>query len=738
MLFFKKLLAGVGTEFNAIFGVLPLLRRPFWIAWGLCFLPALVGLLPGRWAVVAQLFVLAGLGLAGLFSGTLARRVRLRKWVEYPEGQEVAPYLPQLITLLAGPPYFLAMVVLFHQTAATFPDVLPRIGLLDASLLSLDNFVRTQIFFDAAECFHLRFGGQVEGPAGASLIFVSRFLMDLVFIKLAVQLLNAAYFRAQGLGRGEDILFTVKQEIEAADVPRVKGLCQQVGDSLRDAVDTLRRYWEDGGDKAAMAWRCLIVMKDYAVPYLKTRHSSATGEERERIGKLIDRLNSAATEEEKASPARSWLLITLAASLVLGLAGSFVLSGEGALVVAVLITAITSWMLAGSRGWIDRLVRWHAILPSTPDRLARLQLRWALCLLPLLVISWSRLFQLVAGPVPDIFSGAAPGDVNYPSTLVFVLENVLHTQVFVDTFEVYGVRIADVRQEGLLGGLLTFLFRLVLNLGIIELLVSFGMVWFNRVFRKFAVSPNAELALRKEVYECGPQAAGLVGYHFREVREFLMEQMNLVSQTHRTFREEKDRQMLVALAASGFLKDVQAEPADSDQTDAQAKTRYNFGTALLHEGRLEESIAEFQAAQVIFERLVREGHDDLRNAVAMTRGNIGIALSEQGRLDEGVAEFQAARDIRERLVRDGRDDLRNELAMTRMNLGGTLSKLSRLEEAVAEFQAAREIYEGLDLPSGVATTRMNLGYALRTQGRLEEAVVEYQAAREIYERLVRE
>ncbi len=91
-----------------------------------------------------------------------------------------------------------------------------------------------------------------------SLVFLSRFLMDLVFIKLAVQLLNAAYFRAQGLGRGQDILFTVNQEIAAGDLSRVKELCQQVGDSLRDAVDTLRRYDEEGGDKAAMAWRCVV------------------------------------------------------------------------------------------------------------------------------------------------------------------------------------------------------------------------------------------------------------------------------------------------------------------------------------------------------------------------------------------------------------------------------------------------------------------------------------------------
>jgi len=213
MRFAHKLLYGLGAELRAIFGVVPLLRRPFWMAWGLCFLLALVGLLPGAVAVFAQLLVLIGLGLGGLFSGFLAKRVRRRKWVDFPDGREVAPFLPQLITLLVGPAYFLAMLVLFARMAAVFPGLLPATGWLDALLLAMDNFLRTQVFFDTAECFHLRLDGRVEGVAGASLVFVSRFLMDLVFIKLAVQLFNAAYFRAQGLGRGEDKLFTIKREV---------------------------------------------------------------------------------------------------------------------------------------------------------------------------------------------------------------------------------------------------------------------------------------------------------------------------------------------------------------------------------------------------------------------------------------------------------------------------------------------------------------------------------------------
>ena len=92
---------------------------------------------------------------------------------------------------------------------------------------------------------------------------------------------------------------------------------------------------------AAMAWRCLVTMKDYALPYLKSRHRSATGEERERIAKLIDRLENAPVEEEVPPATRPWLLIVLAVSLVFGVAGSFVLAGAGAFVVTVLMTVLT-------------------------------------------------------------------------------------------------------------------------------------------------------------------------------------------------------------------------------------------------------------------------------------------------------------------------------------------------------------------------------------------------------------
>jgi tetratricopeptide (TPR) repeat protein len=96
--------------------------------------------------------------------------------------------------------------------------------------------------------------------------------------------------------------------------------------------------------------------------------------------------------------------------------------------------------------------------------------------------------------------------------------------------------------------------------------------------------------------------------------------------------------------------------------------------------------------QEVYERLVREGRDDLRRDLARTRMNLGAALKGQGRLDEAVAEYRAAQEVYERLVREGRNDLRDSLALTRMNLGTALRQQGRPDEAVAEYRAAQEVY----------------------------------------------
>ena len=84
MRFLGLLLSAVFVEIRTILGVVPaaapavLDRLGALLPCGLCRTISWCG---GR---VYAALVLIGLGLAGLFSGTLAKRIRKRKWVEFP------------------------------------------------------------------------------------------------------------------------------------------------------------------------------------------------------------------------------------------------------------------------------------------------------------------------------------------------------------------------------------------------------------------------------------------------------------------------------------------------------------------------------------------------------------------------------------------------------------------------------------------------------------------------------
>src|SRR5262245_28158435 len=123
-----RLLAGVAAELRGLRAAAPLLRWPFWLAWGLPFCTGLLAALPGDWQVPVQAQVLLALGLAGVFSGRVAGYVRRLRWVASPDSPDVTHSLPPLLTLLTLPPYFVAMAVLFWQTGQRFPGVLPAAG----------------------------------------------------------------------------------------------------------------------------------------------------------------------------------------------------------------------------------------------------------------------------------------------------------------------------------------------------------------------------------------------------------------------------------------------------------------------------------------------------------------------------------------------------------------------------------------------------------------------------------
>ncbi len=170
---------------------------------------------------------------------------------------------------------------------------------------------------------------------------------------------------------------------------------------------------------------------------------------------------------------------------------------------------------------------------------------------------------------------------------------------------------------------------------------------------------------------------------------------------------------------------IELEPDD-------AKTYRNLGTAYLKQGKYEEAAAAYEkaieldpdfgeaygdlvAAYVGLGRLaeaiaVGEKAIELAPDYAMAHNNLGIAYDKQGRPDEAIAEYQAA-------IRLDPND-----ALAHNNLGIAYADQGRLDEAIAEYQ------EAIRLDPDYALAHNNLGNAYADQGRLDEAIAEYQEA----------
>lgn len=124
----------------------------------------------------------------------------------------------------------------------------------------------------------------------------------------------------------------------------------------------------------------------------------------------------------------------------------------------------------------------------------------------------------------------------------------------------------------------------------------------------------------------------------------------------------------------------------------------NLGSALAHDGRPDDAMAEYEAA-------VR-----LNPRHAMARFSLGTHLFRRGRYDEAVAQYRAVL----RLIPDSYD--------ARFNLGMTLARAGRFEESVRQFAAACR------LRPRAAAPHFYLGAALAALGRRAAARDEYRAA----------
>jgi protein O-mannosyl-transferase len=158
---------------------------------------------------------------------------------------------------------------------------------------------------------------------------------------------------------------------------------------------------------------------------------------------------------------------------------------------------------------------------------------------------------------------------------------------------------------------------------------------------------------------------------------------------------------------------VRLKPDDSD-------SRNNLGAALGRQGKLEEAISQFQQA-------VRLAPND-----AGTHYNLGVALGMTGRQDQAIEQYREALRLRpdyssarrnlDAALGGSRGPTTPDAAEVHNNAGIALAQQDKLDDAILQFQ------EALKLRSGYAEAHFNLGLALAGKGRLDEAMSQYQEA----------
>src|SRR5690606_23894984 len=188
------------------------------------------------------------------------------------DGAAVVTYLPVAVALFALPYYLVAQATLFRNVMERFPGVLPGSGWGDAWRLSIDNLLFTELFLDVFDVLGVGLAGDTEHVAGRVLVFITRLLLSVGLVRVAVSLLRAAYYRAHGLGRGADVLSELDEAVDAGDAVRVGHLGREIANDMRGTVDAVvhRLLEADALEPVRRdnAYRSLRALRDWAIPAL--------------------------------------------------------------------------------------------------------------------------------------------------------------------------------------------------------------------------------------------------------------------------------------------------------------------------------------------------------------------------------------------------------------------------------------------------------------------------------------
>jgi serine/threonine-protein kinase len=210
------------------------------------------------------------------------------------------------------------------------------------------------------------------------------------------------------------------------------------------------------------------------------------------------------------------------------------------------------------------------------------------------------------------------------------------------------------------------------------------------------------------------------------------------------------RKQLLATAVPFLARFARQEGSDPSAQAEQGKALYLLGRLRAEMGETAAAIADYQAMQAIFARLVST-HPDVpayRQELVHSYNNLAILNASLGRMPAAETSYREALRLQQRLTQDYPEvaDYQQKLALTHNNLAILYQDTSRLPQAEQAYRRARDIQEGLvrRYPK-VARYRRDLAATLHDQATLyrqtggtKEAESTYHQARERQERLVQE
>ena len=539
----RAILGALGAEIR---GVLATVRRTSvvsWLGFGLILLVAsAIGAAPlGRAAFVLQV---VGFALASLFlvwPEAVARVMREDDafGVRERDSAAVVTYLPVAVATFALPFYLAAQATLFWRVMQHFPNVLDGSGWSSAWRLSLDNLLFTELFLDLFDVFGVGLAAEPPHLVGRMIVFVTRLVLSVGFVRVAVSILRAAYYRAHGLGRGADALAALENAVSDGDAVRAGHLGREIANDVRGTLDALLDRQEDPASRDP-AFRCLRALRDWAIPTFQSRitHGDARATQLEA---LLEELGAAWSGGEPAPPRMRPVRIAAVVTAALGVGALLVLSpaplafGVGALVMVLLV-----WLLASPRATYEAAMERGLAPHVSLDRLRGATLTSsALLALTFLLVSWLTLWN-AATLWPGSFEEVR-AQVGRGSVLGFIGASLVRLQVFLSVPDVFRIAEPAIEQRPWIGSLLTLTLRTGLNLGFVAVVMTaLGIRRDRQGFSGLLRVPD-ELGMRMEALRGGRYAHLFVTYHDLRVGQRLWAALDAA--------DDADTQE--ALAASG-------------------------------------------------------------------------------------------------------------------------------------------------------------------------------------------